>query len=56
MLKDVEILKARRKVIEHIKEQHSDSVVKEKILEKLEKIEDREYNVSDITIAAGLVY
>jgi hypothetical protein len=57
MLKDIEFPIAKRKVIEHIKEQHSDSVMKDKILEKLEKIEDRDYkNVSDITMAAGLVY
>jgi Protein of unknown function (DUF2795) len=57
MLKDIEFPITKRKVIEHIKEQHSDSVMKDKILEKLEKIEDRDYkNVSDITMAAGLVY
>jgi uncharacterized protein DUF2795 len=57
MLKDVEFPIAKRKIVEHIKQQHSDSVVKEQILEKLEKMEDREYkNVSDITMTAGLVY
>lgn len=48
---------AKHRIVEHIKQQHFDSTVKEKILEKLEKIEDREYkNASDITMAAGLVY
>jgi hypothetical protein len=57
MLKDIEFPITKYKIIEHIKQQHSDSVQKEKILEKLEKIEDREYrNVSDITTAAGLAY
>jgi hypothetical protein len=57
MLKDVEFPIAKHKIIEHIKQQHSDNMVKEEILQKLEKIEDREYkNVSDITISAGLVY
>jgi Protein of unknown function (DUF2795) len=57
MLKDVEFPIAKHKIVEHIKQQHSDSAEKEQILEKLDKIEDREYkNVSDITMAAGLVY
>jgi hypothetical protein len=57
MLKDVEFPIAKHKIVEHIKQQHSDSVEKERILEKLEKIENREYkNVSDLTMAAGLVY
>lgn len=57
MLKDVEFPIAKYNIVEHLKQKHSDSIVKEKILEKLAKIEDREYkNVSDITMAAGLVY
>jgi hypothetical protein len=57
MLKDIEFPIAKYKIIEHINQQHSESVQKEKILEKLEKIEDREYrNVSDVTTAAGLIY
>ena len=57
MLKDVEFPVNKRKIVEHIQQQHSDSIVKEEIMQKLEKMEDREYkNVSDITLAAGLVY
>jgi hypothetical protein len=55
MLKDVEFPIDKQKIVEHIKQKHSDSVTKEKILEG--KIEQREYkNVSDVTMAAGLVY
>src|SRR5918996_227014 len=57
MLKDVEFPVNKRKIVEHIQQQRSDSIVKEEIMQKLEKMEDREYkNVSDITLAAGLVY
>jgi hypothetical protein len=57
MLKDVEFPIDKQKIVEHIKQKYSDSVTKEKILEKLGKIEEREYkNVSDVTMAAGLVY
>ena len=57
MLKDVQFPTDKRKIVEHIQQQHSDSIVKEEILQKLEKMEDREYkNVSDITTTAGLVY
>lgn len=57
MLKDVEFPKDKQKIVEYIKQKHSDSVTKKKILEKLGKIEEREYkNVSDVTMAAGLVY
>jgi hypothetical protein len=57
MLKDVQFPIDKHKIVEHIKQQHSDSIVKEEILQKLEKMEDREYkNVSDITTTAGLVY
>ena len=57
MLKDVEFPVNKRKIVEHIQQQHSDSIVKAEIMQKLEKMEDREYkNVSDITLAAGLVY
>lgn len=57
MLKDIEFPIAKQKIVKHIREQHSDSMVKEEILQKLEKMEGREYkNVSDITMAAGLVY
>jgi Protein of unknown function (DUF2795) len=57
MLKDVEFPVNKRKIVEHIQQQHSDSIVKEEIMQKLEKMEDREYkNVSDITLAVGLVY
>jgi hypothetical protein len=57
ILKDVEFPVTKQKIIEHIKQLHSDSQENEVILKKLEKIEDREYkNVSDITMAAGLVY
>ena len=33
----------KHKIVEHIQQQHSDSVVTEEILQKLEKMEDREY-------------
>ncbi|HZD35828.1 MAG TPA: DUF2795 domain-containing protein [Nitrososphaeraceae archaeon] len=57
MLKDVEFPTDKSKLLEHIKRHHTDSPAKEEILEKLDKIEDREYNnVSEITMAAGLVY
>ena len=57
MLKDVEFPIAKHKIVEHIKQQHSDSIMKEEILQTLEKMEDREYkSVSDITMNAGLVY
>ena len=57
MLKDIEFPIAKQDIVEIVKQKHSDSIVKEKILQKLDKIEDREYkNVSDITMAAGLVY
>ena len=57
MLKDVEFPIDKHNLIEHIKKQHSESVAKEEILEKLSTIEDREYkNVSDITMAARLAY
>jgi hypothetical protein len=57
MLKDVEFPTNKRKIVEHIQHQHADSIVKEEIMQKLEKMEDREYkSVSDITLAAGLVY
>jgi hypothetical protein len=57
MLKDIDFPVTKQKVIEHIRQLHSDSQENEAILEKLEKIEEKEYeNVSDITMAAGLVY
>ncbi len=57
ILKDIEFPVTKQKIIEHIKQLHSDSQENEVILEKLEKLDEREYrNVSDITMAAGLVY
>jgi hypothetical protein len=57
ILKDIEFPVTKQKIIEHIKQLHSDSQENEVILEKLEKLEERECrNVSDITMAAGLVY
>jgi hypothetical protein len=40
MLKDVEFPIDKQKIVEHIKQKHSDSVTKEKILEKLGKIKE----------------
>jgi hypothetical protein len=57
ILKDIEFPVTKQKILEHIKQLHSDSQENEVILEKLEKLEERECrNVSDITMAAGLVY
>ncbi len=56
ILKDIEFPTNKNKIIEYIKQQ-SNVQNKEEILEKLQKLEEREYkNVSDITTAAGLVY
>jgi hypothetical protein len=56
ILKDLEFPTNKNKIIEYIKQQ-SNVQNKEEILEKLQKLEEREYkNVSDITTAAGLVY
>jgi Protein of unknown function (DUF2795) len=56
ILKDLEFPTNKNKIIEYINQQ-SNVQNKEEILEKLQKLEEREYkNVSDITTAAGLVY
>jgi hypothetical protein len=57
MLKDIEFPASKDRIIEHIKQQHSEDQDKEEILMKLEGIDQREYkNASDVTTAAGLVY
>ncbi|HEY9387039.1 MAG TPA: DUF2795 domain-containing protein [Nitrososphaeraceae archaeon] len=56
LLKDIEFPASKNKIIEHIK-QGSNIRNKVEILEKLERLEDREYkNVSDVTAAAGLIH
>jgi hypothetical protein len=57
ILKDMEFPADKNKVIEYVK-QSSNAQNKEEILAALQqKLEEREYkNVSDITMAAGLVY
>jgi hypothetical protein len=57
MLKDMNFPASKEKIIEHIKQQHSGDQDEEKILRKLEGLDEREYkNASDVTTAAGLVY
>jgi len=57
MLKNIEFPASKDKIMEHIRQQHSEDKDKEGILRKLEGIDQREYkNVSDVTTAAGLVY
>jgi hypothetical protein len=56
VLKDIEFPASKNKIIERIK-QGSNIRNKVEILEKLERLEDREYkNVSDFTAAAGLIH
>jgi uncharacterized protein YecA (UPF0149 family) len=56
VLKDIEFPATKSKIIERIK-QRSDIRNKEEILEKLQKLEEREYkNVSEVTAAAGLMH
>ena len=57
MLKDMDFPASKEKIIEHIKQQHSGDQDEEKVLRKLEGLDEREYkNASDVTTAAGLVY
>jgi hypothetical protein len=42
MLKDIEFPIVKHRIIERVKEYHSDSLEKQEILEKLDKIVDRE--------------
>jgi hypothetical protein len=56
VLKDIEFPASKNKIIERIK-QGSNVRNKVEILEKLERLEDREYkNVSEVTAAAGLIH
>jgi hypothetical protein len=56
VLKDIEFPASKNKIIERIK-QGSNFRNKVEILEKLERLEDREYkNVSEVTAAAGLIH
>jgi hypothetical protein len=57
ILKDLEFPADKQKIINHIKKNSSNNNQTEKIISALDKLEERSYNnVSDVTMAAGLVY
>lgn len=57
ILKDMDFPAEKSKIIEFVRQKSSDDQNKGEILSALEKLEERSYkNVSDITMAAGLVY
>ena len=57
ILKDLEFPADKQKIMDHIKKNSSNNNQTEEILSALNKLEERSYkNVSDITMAAGLVY
>ena len=57
ILKDMDFPAEKSKIIEFVRQRSSDDQNKGEILSALEKLEERSYkNVSDITMAAGLVY
>ena len=57
ILKDMDFPAEKSKIIEFVRQRSSDDQNKGEILSALEKLEERYYkNVSDITMAAGLVY
>jgi hypothetical protein len=47
----------KKKIIEFVKQRSSNDQTKDEILSALNRLEERSYkNVSDVTMAAGLVY
>ncbi len=57
ILKDMDFPAEKSKIIEFVRQRSSNDQNKGEILSALEKLEERSYkSVSDITMAAGLVY
>ena len=57
LLKDMDFPAEKGKIIEFVKQRSSNDQTKNEILSALNRLEERSYkNVSDVTMAAGLVY
>jgi hypothetical protein len=57
LLKDMDFPAEKGKILEFVKQRSSNDQTKDEILSALNRLEERTYkNVSDVTMAAGLVY